>query len=82
MGKYFFCNKTKTEPFLENLGHSFIDIEKNFSKTTFQINLISYRTVGAPRNIEANWTQIWSNLHDKYSIASQKKCSETIRYFL
>ena len=37
-GKYFFCNKIKTEPFLENCGHNVLDIEKNFIKTKFQKN--------------------------------------------
>ena len=32
----FFCNKTKTEAYLENRGHAFVDIEKNFSKPNFR----------------------------------------------
>ena len=36
----FFCNKTKTESFLENHKHTFLDIDRNFPKTKFSKNLI------------------------------------------
>ena len=33
------CEKTKTEAFLENRGHTYLDIDKNFSKTRFRTKL-------------------------------------------
>ena len=48
----FFCNKTKTKAPFENSENNFLDIEKNFTKTKFQTNLIWFRIPVAPRNLE------------------------------
>ena len=37
---FIFCNKTKTEIFLENRRHSVSDVENNFTKTKVLTNLI------------------------------------------
>ena len=44
VGKIFFVMKQK---FLENRWDTFVDIEKNFTKTEWQTKLIWFRTVGA-----------------------------------
>ena len=44
-GKVFSFNKSKREPFLENLGHTFLDIDKNFTKAKFHANLIAIKDV-------------------------------------
>ena len=38
---------------MEDHGHTFLDIEKNFTKTKFQRGLVSFRTVGALTTLEA-----------------------------
>ena len=37
---FFSVIKSKTKVFLEDRGYTFLDIEKNFTKTKFQIKLI------------------------------------------
>ena len=43
---FFFCNKTKAEAFLENRGHTFLDIEKNFKKKAIaKLDIVKLDTV-------------------------------------
>ena len=42
---HIFGNKTKAEAFLENRGHTFLDIDKNFTQKKFRRN-------GAPTSLE------------------------------
>ena len=76
-----FCNKSKTEAFLENRGLTFFDIEKHFTKT----NLLT-QTLFDLRQLELvevtadlkNWTQFGINFHGKYPLVFNEKCLVTI----
>ena len=50
-----FCNKTKTEHFLENQRYTFLDIEKNFTKTESQTKFIKFSLVWTPRTLDGIW---------------------------
>ena len=51
MGKIFFLIKTKQKLF-RRIAETLLYVNKNFTKTKLQTNLISLTTVRAPRSLE------------------------------
>ena len=51
MGKIFFLIKPKRKLFWR-IAETLLYVNKNFTKTKLQANLISLMTVGAPRSLE------------------------------
>ena len=55
---FFFCNETKMEVFVENRGHTFLDIDKNLEKQ-WKFDLRQLELVEVSRAL-GNWTQLGS----------------------